>query len=277
MANCPKCGYKLRMIDIKAECPKCGVNLLYYNQQERLALDADMAEEEHIRMQPKIDRIKFAFVGTKLSIVRLISFLIPIGVMFLPLASVNVDMPWNTIDKNISILNVVMDILMNLKIDILIDMIKGSELTRVAFIFYAAAIIFILLAAVFAILNIPFDAVSCSPKGFKRNVTLSSCGIVFTVLSIVSFLVFNSQLSKAFGEIYSGSIGIGGFLVILGFAIIIVVNILIKKQNIPVKYTDVSEYVERIARRKEEIAEMEAQAAIARKAYKERMEAEAKK
>lgn len=277
MANCPKCGYKLRMIDIKAECPKCGVNLLYYNQQERLALDADMAEEEHIRMQPKIDRIKFAFVGTKLSIVRLISFLIPIGVMFLPLASVNVDMPWNTIDKNISILNVVMDIIMNLKFDILINMIKGSDLTRVAFIFYAAAIIFILLAAVFAILNIPFDAVSCSPKGFKRNVTLSSCGIVFTVLSIVSFLIFNSQLSKAFGGIYSGSIGIGGFLVILGFAIIIVVNILIKKQNVPVKYTDVSEYEERIARRKEEIAEMEAQAAIARKAYRERMELEAKK
>ena len=277
MANCPKCGYKLRMIDVKAECPKCGVNLLYYNQQERLALDADMAEEEHIKMQPKIDRIKFAFVGTKLSIVRLISFLIPIGVMFLPLASVNVDMPWNTIDKNISILNVVMDIIMNLKVDILIDMIKGSDLTRVAFIFYAAAIIFILLAAVFAILNIPFDAVSCSPKGFKRNVTLSSCGIVFTVLSIVSFLIFNSQLSKAFGGIYSGSIGIGGFIVILGFAIIIVVNILIRKQNVPVKYTDVSEYVERIARRKEEIAEMEAQAAIARKAYEERMEAEAKK
>ena len=277
MANCPKCGYKLRMIDIKAECPKCGVNLLYYNQQERLALDADKAEEEHIKMQPKIDRIKFAFVGTKLSIVRLISFLIPIGVMFLPLASVNVNMPWNTIDKDISILNVVMDIIMNLKFDILMDMISGSDLTRVAFIFYALSIIFILLAAVFAILNIPFDAVSCSPKGFKRNVTLSSCGIVFTVLSIVSFLVFNSQLTKVFGAMYSGSIGIGGFLVILGFAIIILVNILIKKQNVPVKYTDVSEYVERIARRKEEIAEMEAQAAIARKAYQERMEAEANK
>ncbi len=274
MANCPKCGYKLRMIDIKAECPKCGVNLLYYNQQERLALDADKAEEEHIKMQPKIDRIKFAFVGTKLSIVRLISFLIPIGVMFLPLASVNVNMPWNTIDKDISILNVVMDIIMNLKFDILLDMITGSDLTRVAFIFYAAAIIFILLAAVFAILNIPFDAVSCSPKGFKRNVTLSSCGIVFTVLSIVSFLIFNSQLTKTFGEMYSGNIGIGGFLVILGFAIIILVNVLIKKQNVPVKYTDVSEYVERIARRKEEIAEMEAKAAIARKAYQERVEAE---
>ncbi len=269
MANCPKCGYKLRMIDIKAECPKCGVNLLYYNQQERLALDADKAEEEHIKMQPKIDRIKFAFVGTKLSIVRLICLLIPIGVMFLPLASVNVNIPFSPINKSVSILNVVMDIIMELNVDVLIDMIKGSDLTRVAFIFYAASIIFILLAAVFAILNIPFDAVSCSPKGFKRNVTLSCCGIGFTVLSIVSFLIFNSQLTKHFGALYEGSIGIGGFLVILGFAIIILVNVLIKKQNVPVKYTDVSEYVERIARRKEEIAEMEAQAALARKAYRE--------
>ena len=272
MANCPKCGYKLRMIDVKAECPKCGVNLLYYNQQERLALDADKAEEEHIKFQPKIDRIKFAFVGTKLSIVRLISLLIPIGVMFLPLVNVNVNMPWNTIDKDISILNIVMDVIMNLKFDILIDMITGSDLMRVAFIFYAAAIIFILLAAFFAILNIPFDAVSCSPKGFKRNITLSTCGIIFTVLSIISFCVFNSQLSKVFGAIYSGGLGIGSFLVILGFVIIIVINILIKKKNVPVKYTDVSEYVERIARRKEEIAEMEAQAALARKAYRERQE-----
>jgi hypothetical protein len=187
--------------------------------------------------------------------------------MFLPLASVNVDMPWNTIDKNISILNVVMDIIMNLKVDILIDMIKGSDLTRVAFIFYAAAIIFILLAAVIAILNIPFDAVSCSPKGFKRNVTLSSCGIAFTVLSIISFLVFNGQLSSTFGAMYSGNLSFGSFLVILGFVAIIVVNILIKKKNIPVKYKDLSEYIERMERRKAEIAEMEEKAALAREQY----------
>lgn len=267
MANCPKCGYKLRMIDIKAECPECGVNLLYYNQQERLALDADKAEEEHIKFQPKIDRIKFAFVGTKLSIVRLISLLIPIGVMFLPLVKVKVDMPFNSFDTNVSILNLIMDVIANIKLDIIWDMITGSELTGVAFIFYMAAILFILLAAVFAILNIPFDAVSCSPKGFKRNVTLSACGIGFTILSMISFLIFNSQLSSVFGAVYSGSLSFGGFLVILAFCIIIVINILIKKQNIPVKYTDVSEYVERIAKRKAEIAEMEAKTEEARKAY----------
>ena len=268
MANCPKCGYKLRMIDIKAECPKCGVNLMYYNHQERLAEDADKAEEEHIRMQPKIDRIKFAFIGTKLSIVRLISLFIPIGMLFLPLAHITVNAPFKSIDTNISVLNIVMDVIMDMDFGIVFDMIAGSDLTRVAFITYLLSMVFLLVAAVFAILNIPFDAVSCSPKGFKRNVTFSACGIGFTVLSIISFLVFNSQLSSAFGAMYSGSLSFGAFLVILGFVAIIVINILIKKQNAPVKYKDLTEYIERMERRRAEIAEMEEKAALARAQYK---------
>lgn len=268
MANCPKCGYKLRLIDVKAECPKCGVNLIYYNQQERLALDADKAEEEHINFQPKIDRVKFAFIGTKLSIVRLIMLLVPIGMLFLPLAHIKVDMPYNSFDKNISILNLIMDVIAEFKFDIL------NIAPTAAMICYFVSILGVLLTAVFAILNIPFVSVSCSPKGFKRNVTLSSCGIGFTVLSIISFFVFNSQLSAKFGEMYSGNIGVGSFLVVLGFVAIIVINVLIKKQNIPVKYTDLTEYIERIARRKEEIAQMEAEAEKARKAYQERQTAE---
>ena len=257
MANCPKCGYHLRMIDIKADCPKCGVNLIYYNHQERLDADADKAEEEHIKFQPKIDRVKFAFIGTKLSIVRLVMLLIPIGMLFLPLAHISVNLPYSPIDSDVSILNLATDVLGNMKFDVLIAMITQSPLTRVAFICYILSILFVFVAAVFAVLNIPFDAVSCSPKGFKRNITLSSCGIGFMLLSIISFLVFNSQLSSSFGAIYSGSIGIGAFLAIIAFVGIIVINIAIKKKNVPVKYTDVSEYVERMARRRAEIAALE--------------------
>ena len=72
---------------------------------------------------------------------------------------------------------------------------------------------------------------------------------------------------------YSGSIGIGSFLAIIAFVAIIVINVIIKKQNVPVKYKDVSEYVERMERRKKEIAEMEAQAEAIRKAYEEKKEA----
>lgn len=261
MANCPKCGYKLRMIDIKAECPECGVNLIYFNHQERLAEDADKAEEEYIRMQPKIDRVKFAFVGTKLSIVRLILLLVPIGMLFLPLAQIKVLMPYNTIDANVSILNLVMDVIAKFEFSIL------SIAPTTAVVCYFISILGVLVSAIFAILNIPFVSVSCSPKGFKRNVILSSCGIVAIVVSIISFLVLNSQLEASFGAMYSGNIGIGAFLVIAAYLAIIGINIIIKKKNVPVKYKDVSEYVERIARRKAEIAEMEAQAEALRESY----------
>lgn len=274
MANCPKCGYKLRMIDIKAECPKCGVNLLYYNQQERLAQDADKAEEEHINFQPKIDRIKFSFIGTKLSILRLILIFVPIGMLFLPLAHIGVQFPYNPIDTNVSILNIVMDFLMKQDLGWIFEMMGTSEFGA-PFICLGVSVLSILIAAVFAILNLVLVALSSSPKGFKRNIALSVCGIVFTVISIITFLVFNSQVSGRFGDVYSGSLGIGAFLVIVGFLALIAVNIIIKKKNIPVKYTDVSEYVERIAKRKEEIAAMEAEAEALKKAYLEKQAAAA--
>lgn len=261
MANCPKCGYKLRMIDIKAECPECGVNLIYFNHQERLAEDADKAEEEYIRLQPKIDRVKFAFIGTKLSIARLILLLVPIGMLFLPLAQIKVQMPYHTVDANVSILNLIMDVIAKFEFSIL------SIAPTAAVVCYFISILGVLVSAIFAILNIPFVSVSCSPKGFKRNVTLSSCGIAAIVVSIISFLVFNAQLEASFGAMYSGNIGIGAFLVVIAYLAIIAINIIIKKKNIPVKYKDVSEYVERIERRKAELAEMEAQAEALRKAY----------
>ncbi len=263
MANCPKCGYKLRMIDIKAECPKCGVNLIYFNHQERLTEDADKAEEEYIRLQPKIDRVKFAFAGTKLSIVRIILLLVPIGMLFLPLAHIKADLPFSPIDTDVSILNLAMDVIAKFEFSIL------NALPTSAVVAFFVAILGVLIAAIFGILNIPFVSVSCSPKGFKRNIALSCCGISGLLIAIISFLVFNSKAEAMFGEMYSGNIGIGAFLALIGFLAIIVINIIIKKKDVPVKYKDLSEYIERMERRKEELAEMEKQAEAIRNSYKE--------
>ena len=71
MATCPNCGHKLKLTDWKPNCPKCGVNLVYYNMDERLQEEADIAELDHVRVQKKIDRLKASFVGSKLAAVRL--------------------------------------------------------------------------------------------------------------------------------------------------------------------------------------------------------------
>lgn len=250
MANCAKCGHRLRLIDYKPECPSCGVNLMYYNMEERLAADADKAEAEHIRMQPRIDRLKAATVGSKYAIARLILIFLPIGMLFLPMAQMSADIPFSPIrTTNISILTLITDVMANINFDIVVKMFS-SEIARTAFICYTLGIIFILLAVVICILNLVFVSFSCSlnNKGIKRNITLSSLGIVFTLGTIICYSIMNSEFTSLFGELYTGKLSFGLFFVILGFALLIGINVLYVKKGVEVKYTDVSEFVERIGK-----------------------------
>lgn len=85
MATCPNCGRKLRLTDWKPECPGCGTNLNYFNSNKNLLEESEASEAEHARFQPKIDRAKAAYAGSKFAIIRIILTLLPIGALFLPL------------------------------------------------------------------------------------------------------------------------------------------------------------------------------------------------
>ncbi|OQA49686.1 MAG: hypothetical protein BWY46_00514 [Firmicutes bacterium ADurb.Bin300] len=268
MANCPKCGYRLRLIDYKPECPKCGVNLMYYNMEERLAADADKAEAEHIRMQPRVDRLKAATIGSKYSIARLLLIFVPLGMLFLPLVQVTAQIPFSPINSSVSILTLVSDVVGNMNFDVLTKLFS-SELLGTAFICYALAIVFVLLAAVICILNLVFVTLSCSlnNKGIKRNIALSSLGVLFMLGSIICYSVMNSKFSSLFADMYSGKVAFGSFLVILGFLLLIGINVLYVKKGVQVKYKDMSEFIERIGRgsvlSEEELAQQQTEQAAA--------------
>ena len=85
MATCPHCGRKLHLYDWKPECPGCGVNLNYYDANRRLLDEAEKAEREHARFQPRIDRAKAAYAGSKWAILRIPLTLLPAAALFLPL------------------------------------------------------------------------------------------------------------------------------------------------------------------------------------------------
>ena len=101
MANCPKCGAHLKVSDWRPTCPHCGINLIYYGMEERLLEDADKAESEHAVFQKKLDRLKASFIGSPLTIVRIILSILPIGALMLPLANVSFWGPF--FDKNVSV------------------------------------------------------------------------------------------------------------------------------------------------------------------------------
>ena len=106
MAECPKCKHRLRLKDWKQICPYCGANIVLYDLQERLMQDADKTAVQYYYFQKKVDRVKAAYTGTKLAVVRLIASLLPLGPLFLPLINTVMTAPLPDHNGVMSILDI---------------------------------------------------------------------------------------------------------------------------------------------------------------------------
>lgn len=264
MANCPKCGRKLTLFDWKPNCPDCGVNLVYYGLEDRLLDEADAAEAEHARMQKKIDRLKAAFVGSKLTIARIVLSLLPIAALLIPLCEISFKAPFmGDKTKAIGLIELI-DVFSNLDFDALFAMIGSSTLST-AFIGYAGALVSLALSLVFVIVSLLALMIACGPKGNVRNFTLNGLAIAFAVASIVFFSIFASNGSAVFGGYLSGKIGVGIFVYIAMLLVLLTVNIILAVKGTPIKYKQcyvggipAEEYFELVAKGtpKEEIRAM---------------------
>lgn len=234
MAKCPKCDQHLRIIDWRPNCPNCGVSLVYYGMEERLLADANQAEAEHSHFQKKIDRLKASFIGSKLAIVRIVLTVLPIACLFLPWAKVVIKAPYIDETVNISIIKVGMKVA-ELDFGALFE-IMGSEIIGRPFTMFFAALVCMLLAAVVSLVSLILLFLSCSPKGIPRNITLSSLGLILTGAATFMFTKFNSSFATIFPGTYSGNLKFGIFILMAAFAAVIVINAIIAKVGIEVKY-----------------------------------------
>ncbi|MBR4859252.1 MAG: hypothetical protein IKU08_08740 [Clostridia bacterium] len=236
MANCPKCGRKLTLLDWKPNCPECGVNLVYYGMEERLMDEADKAEAEHARLQKRIDRLKASFVGSKLAILRIILSVLPIAALMLPLASISFNGPY--IEATTTSINAIeiYNLVSSLDFDALFTMI-GSGVVGSSFIGYAGALVGILLSLVFVILSLVLLTLACSPKGCVRNLIMNSLAIIAAVASIVMFTQFANGITAVFPDfVTDASIGFGIFVYIGMLALLLGLNIYLTVNKIEVKY-----------------------------------------
>lgn len=240
---CPKCGYKLSMIDIKPECPVCGVNLVYYGMEETLKKEADVAEFEHACLQPRFDRLKAATIGSPLAIVRLVICLLPLVATLLPMGKVAVNLPYYAETISVNLVSVITKVFMNLDTNQLFGVL-GSAVAGTAYIFYLVALLGLVLALVVAIANIVNLFFACGKKGIKRNITTAVVGIVFTVIAQVGMIAWVSMMNAAVPEIFSATINpLGAIGIVVAFIAEIVINVIYKKKDIKVKYKDLTEFL----------------------------------
>ena len=240
---CPKCGYKLSMIDIKPECPVCGINLVYYGMEESLKEEADRAEFEHAASQPAMDRLKAATIGHPVAIVRLVFSLLPLVATLAPMGKVVVNLPYFQETTTINIIAIVNKVFMALDFDYLLSIVN-SEMVGKAYIFYFVALLGFVLMALTTIVNIVNLFFSCGKKGIKRNITTAAVGIVFTVIASVGLAMWLSGVTAAVPDVFNGTFNaLGPVCVVLAFVLQIVINVIYKKMNIQVKYKDMSKFL----------------------------------
>ena len=240
---CPKCGYKLSLVDTKPECPVCGVNLVYYGMEETLKQEADRAEFEHACMQPSFDRLKAGTIGSPLAIVRLVLSILPLVATLLPMGKVAVNLPFYAKTVSVNIVSVITEVFMNLDTDQLFGVL-GSSVAGTAYIFFLVAVLGLVLALVFGIVNLVNLMFACGKKGIKRNITTAVLGIVFTVIAQAGMIAWVTMMNTAVPEIFAATINpLGAIGIILTFVAEIVVNVIYKKKDIKVKYKDLTEYL----------------------------------
>lgn len=236
MAKCPKCGRKLTLFDWKPNCPECGVNLVYYGMEERLMEEADKAEAEHARTQKKIDRLKAAFIGSKLTIIRIVLSILPIAALLLPLASISYNGPFiEATTTNINAIKIY-EIVSSLDFDGLFTMM-GSSVVGSSFLGYFVALAGILVSLVFVIVSLLMLTLSCGKLGNVRNFIFNGLAIAGAVVSVVFYGQFANGITAAFPEfVTAASVNWGAYVYIGTLLVLLAINIVLAVKGIDVKY-----------------------------------------
>lgn len=236
MAKCPKCGRKLTLFDWKPNCPGCGVNLVYYGMEERLMAEADAAEAEHARTQKRMDRLKASFVGSPLTIVRIVLSILPIAALMLPLATISFNGPF--VEATTTQINAIKiyELVSGVDFDGLFTMM-GSGVLGSSFTGYFVALVGILLSLVFVIVSLVMLTMSCGKLGNIRNFIFNALAIIPAIVSVVFYNKFAAGIMGVFPEFVTEASVMWGAYVYIGTLLVLLgINIVLAVKGIDVKY-----------------------------------------
>lgn len=243
MAKCPKCNARLHIYNVSQFCPKCGTNMRYVNFEENFLREAKIAELTQATVHVKVRRLKAAFVGGKLQILRLVFMLLPVAALLIPNGSFTIDLPYYSHSVSFSVLGLY-SVFTNGDFDY-INAMCSSELFGEAFRELRTVIFLYALPVVFAIITL-FTCLLCfiSIKNMQKVICgAAACGAVSSIVSMVLIGRFSAAFSDS--ALLSASNGFGLIAAVLMFGVVIIVNALMQKKGIRVEYDEGME--ERVA------------------------------
>lgn len=86
--KCPNCNKEIGRFELAPDCKHCGVNIFYAQQETLLTEDAKRCELEYATFHIFTAKLKNAFIGGKIQIMRIVAMVLAIGAIFVPFATV---------------------------------------------------------------------------------------------------------------------------------------------------------------------------------------------
>lgn len=238
MSVCPKCGRKLKMVNISQYCPSCGVNLRFYGFEDRFYLEAKQAELAFAQLHIKLNHFKAAFVGNWLMITRLAVSFLPMTSLLIPTAYISLTLPYFKLEKGLSLTGIMA--FFSGTFFSYTGQMSNAIVSGGLFSALRVSILAETSVALFAVLNLLLSLLCfISIKHMQKVICFTSVlGLLSAAVSAAVADRFCSATASSDIPILNGSMGFGYIATIACFAVVFTVNLIIDRRGIEAKYEE---------------------------------------
>ncbi len=243
--KCPNCQNEIGRFELSPNCKHCGVNIFYAQQEALLTEDAKKCELEYATFHILIAKLKTAFIGGKIQIMRIVAMVLAIGAIFVPFVTVEAN--FATFSAKISfgafgIYQAFTDGTLNA----ILNLSVYSPQITISLLVLLALIVLIFLCGLGVFLSLLLSFINIQ-KSAKIAQILAVMGMIFSALSFILSLALPKIISEISFAVSRCGFGSVACLVVLLFIYVLNRFIVIKNIQPEIKAVD----LERVKIRKQ--------------------------
>lgn len=232
--KCPNCNGEIGRFELSPECKHCGANIFYCRQEKLLTDDAKKCELEFASFRILKEKLKTAFIGGPIQILRIVAMVAAIGIIFIPFVTLSASLPLFGAKFSLGAWGVYeafsggeLIALLNLR-EYLPTVFAATLILCVLFV-----LVFLMGVGVFGTLLLSFINIR---KSAKAACGFSVAGMVFSLAGAVMSFVMPKI---AEGTFIQAKPFIGAFFCVAIFSCIFALNMLVINKNIMPDIKDV--------------------------------------
>lgn len=243
--KCPNCNKEIGRFELAPNCKHCGINIFYAQQETLLTEDAKRCELEYATLHILTAKLKTAFIGGKIQILRIVAMVLAIGAIFVPFATIEANFNMFSAKFSFGALGIY-QAFTDGTLNAVLNLSAYTPKITISTLLLLALIVLIFLSGfgVFITLILSFINIQ---KTAKKAQILSVIGIVFSAVS----LILSFGLPKIVSDVpfISAKFGVGSIACIAVLVFIFVLNRLIVSKNIQPDIKEID--LQRVAIRKQ--------------------------